>query len=452
MNIKLFFAPLVALMLLSVACIDNVDEIGSSIGTSSFMITEDSLFTITSKTVEVDSCYSNTLRQMLGNVSIPDFGTIESELLTELIPSVRLDTDSIVSIDSLILHLRYYRTDGYIGDSLAPMQFTVYELEKQLTKDAAYTTINPAEYVNFNSTPLAVRTFIASDSYMPDSLKYSDYVEINTSLGTELAQMFYDKYLEDPEIFDNPRSFVEYYPGLYMKTSFGDGTLLRIAATSFSMYYTRRDISNADEVTIQDTLYIDADYMAASSLGISVNSMKTTTPDYFKTQYADTSYIKAPVALEAEIELPISDIIEMIEAAGDHSILNTVSLKVPIFEAEDNDYGIEPPAYLLLVRKSERKDFFRNGELTDGYNYFLAAYADSLYNFGNISGYVTNIMDEGEGVDDTDNTLLLVPVDVTTDSSTGSVTAISESLVPSLVKIENDSIQIKVVYTTKLSN
>lgn len=449
MNIKYFFAPIVASLLIMVACEENLNELGSSIGSASFTITEDSLI-IPSKTVEVDSCYSNTLKQMLGNVSIPDFGTIDSELLTQLIPAVRLDTDSIVSIDSLILHLRYYRSGGYIGDSLAPIQFTVYELEKQLTKDAAYTNINPADYVNLNSTPLAVRSFVASDVEISDDLKSDYYIEVNTSLGTELAQMFYDKYLEDQDIFDNPRSFVEYYPGLYLKTTFGDGTLLKISATSFSMYYTRRNISGADEVTEQDSLYIDADFMAASSLGISVNALKTTTPDYMKIQHEDTSYIKAPLGVEARIELPVEYIINKIESAGDNSILNAVTLKVPTFGAIDNDYDIAPPAYLLLVRESERKDFFRNGELTDGENYFLAAYSDSIYDFGNISGYITNIMDEDEGVDETDNVMLLVPVDVSTDSSTGSVTAISESLTPSLVKIENDSIQVKIVYTTKL--
>ena len=144
--------------------------------------------------------------------------------------------------------------------------------------------------------------------------------------------------------------------------------------------------------------------------------------------------------------------------------MNSVTLKVPVFFTENNEYEITPPPYLLLMRadgniyvddkiKHVTPDiFFYDKMLPDKTNVFLATYSSSkrCYDFGNIQAYITNIMkhNPNNGEEDNysvDSQMILVPVGVTTDSE-GTVTAVYPYLqAPKFAQIDTKNIDIRFI-------
>ena len=68
----------------------------------------------------------------------------------------------------MILYLSY-NTESFTGDSLAPMQLSVYPLDKRL-ESPVYSGIDPAEYYNAQAAPVALTSYNASFLGLPDSL------------------------------------------------------------------------------------------------------------------------------------------------------------------------------------------------------------------------------------------------------------------------------------------
>mgnify|MGYP000772701751 FL=1 len=83
-------------------------------------------------------------------------------------PAANFDTVGVNKLDSLILYLSY-NTESFTGDSLAPMQLSVYPLDKRL-ESPVYSGIDPAEYYNAQAAPVALTSYNASFLGLPDSL------------------------------------------------------------------------------------------------------------------------------------------------------------------------------------------------------------------------------------------------------------------------------------------
>lgn len=160
--------------------------------------------------------------------------------------------------------------------------------------------------------------------------------------------------------------------------------------------------------------------------------------------------IKSPDGYDAHITFPVTDIIkkyrevvpEEAENTGAVSgLINAINFSIPIKKSANDifsNYGLTPPPYLLLMRaggkvadsngdivEMDKNQFFLDRKLTDGLNYFYASYnsTTNTYDFGNIRGFITNIIQKnpnGGSIENgypIDSDLILVPVMLSTTTS-----------------------------------
>ena len=118
------------------------------------------------------------------------------------------------------------------------------------------------------------------------------------------------------------------------------------------------------------------------------------------------------------------------------------------------------PGTLLLIRKSEVKDFFEGGKLYDNQTTFCADYTSNSYTFSKLNRLISHIFTEIENNPDTYNQdpdwnkILLIPVKKELDgsnSSTATVIGVSNDMEVNSARLiggeEGEKIQMNVIYT-----
>ena len=132
--------------------------------------------------------------------------------------------------------------------------------------------------------------------------------------------------------------------------------------------------------------------------------------------------VQAPAGYEAKINLPVSKLLDKYYELSEsgQTVLNQITFTVPAHEIT-NDKKISAPTYLLFLKSSEKDKFFADKKVTDGVNYIYATYdsAEEKYTF-QIRGYVKQFIDENKEATADDETISLVPVDMTFEESQSS--------------------------------
>ena len=243
MKVFRFLPVAIALALGISSCGDENSLIGSSIVDTDLEIVVDSSFQkmITAESIPNDSVVGRTITQLIGRISIPGYGKLETDFLTQFMSASTFDTVGVDRLDSLVLYLSY-NTESFTGDSLAPMQLSVYPLEKQL-QSPVYSSIDPADYYNAQSAPIALKSYNASFLGLPDSLVKLGYKTIRVKLPDAMAEQFFEKYKTDPLIFSSPSRFTQYFPGFYVKTSYGSGCVVNVQNSVMNLHYTKTTLS-----------------------------------------------------------------------------------------------------------------------------------------------------------------------------------------------------------------
>lgn len=451
-NMKIHSLLGIALCTILFSCNDDLNQIGSSIQSDNDKIEliSDSTFNILSYTSKIDRVYMYTINELLGNFSDPYFGTLKTDFMTQFYPAPEMNLEDSINkmgIDSLVLQMKYA---SFIGDSLAPLQLTVYQLNGKLPSKA-YSDINPSEYCDLQ-TILGRKSYIAADFNVPDSVKKKDnYAPIITvTLSKEMLARFNDAYKNNKEVFSSREKFINFFPGIYVTNTYGTGSILNIGATSIRFYY---------KAQINDTTVVQRykDYLNVTPEIVNVNHIINTNPAYMEQSSMDTTYIKAPAGLTTEISFPTNEILEKLRTNDPqlkNTILNAIKFSVSTYLAKNNDFGIIPPDNLLFIRKNDRDRFFFKDRIVDNKNVFLAKYNKSKqkYDFGNIANYMTNIIQLNPDTLITNPDIIeLIPVSVTTNSVSGTSSTyqtVTHITKPSLVKLKK-KVDLSIVYSKR---
>ena len=100
--------------------------------------------------------------------------------------------------------------------------------------------------------------------------------------------------------------------------------------------------------------------------------------------------------------------------------MNSLTFSIP---AEDisNDYGLTPPPYVLMVKKSKREEFFAKNSINDNINSFYATYNSTTgkYTFSSMLDYINGIIKKGT-VEPEDEEFVICPVLVSFYTSSSS--------------------------------
>ena len=95
-----------SLFIISLVSCEETTTIGSSIIEDEIEIVMDSSYTVTGKSIENNRVQSRTLTQMLGIIDTKEYGYLKSDIITQLMPTGKIDTTGVTvnDIDSIKLN------------------------------------------------------------------------------------------------------------------------------------------------------------------------------------------------------------------------------------------------------------------------------------------------------------------------------------------------------------
>lgn len=485
-------------LLAFVACDDDTSVIGYDVMPSGDnVVALDSTFLMTTKTVKVDSVLANTSTCYLGCVVDPELRikTTSSFLAQFHLPEdfklpaidrMVKDGDGAVYADSV--DLRFY-IESFYGDSLATMKLHVQELDLDNPLEESetyYTNIDVSEYVNADSPYQKTLTYAVKDLTRPDSETDGStyYRQIAVKMPAEYGTYLLQCYYEHPEWFTNSYQFIhKVCPGFYFESAGGVGSMVKSAMMAMNVYFRYHTTNSFGNDTIVDGMQrFGATEEVIQSTAVDNQYPQALSPD--EIENLTYTFVKSPSNYFTEATIPVSDIVD-----GTHynDSINSAKVTFRTYASETNsDYGIEPPEYLLLVRKQNLDSFFASGQLPNSSDSYLSnrygMTGGTMYNyyqFTNLAQLITNLKverDEGAGVQISDteaqreekyavweaanpdwNKVYLVPIEPTYTQSTstyGTTTNVLQSVKSQLglksVRLEGGKdtpLELQVIYS-----
>lgn len=426
-----------------------------------------------------------------------------------------VNSEVIGNIHTVELYLWY---DTYFGDSLTACRLSVYQLDKELEKADEknayyYTDINPNEFYDENDEKslLGTKAYTAVDLSVKDSIRnLSTYVpsvhlalEKTTSerIGGEILRMF-RKAQKSGTAFGN-KEFLDAFKGIYVKSDYGDGTVLYVDQVQMNVVYKNYAIDSISGKPLKtydnknDSTYYAYRIFNSTREVIQANQLENDGKvDQLIKDHTDCTYLKTPAGIFTQATLPVNQISE--ELSGD--TLNAVKLTFSSYNqpSSSSNFGMAAPSNVMLIREKDKESFFANNQLNDGVSSFLTSHNTSTnqYTFSNITrlinacindrkaaekdikekGRVTyKVYNEDLGKDESKTTndikeweddtqwdkVVLIPVLVTYDSSsssngTSNIIGIQHDLKPGYVKLKGGKkgdteaayqLNLEVVYT-----
>jgi len=410
--------------ILYMACEDSIGRVGLSIQPEEDKVSVfDTTVIVEARTIEVDSVYAKTTNGFLGDFYDPSYGNIKSSYMCQYYPSVGFPyLDSIVDnkIDSVRLNLYYY---SYIGDSLAPMEVTVYPIVKPLDKNY-YTNANPEDYCDMKH-PLAKCGYTARNMNISDSvLQARGYIySFSIPLPVKFGQDYLDK-VRNGEL-KTLNEFLDFFPGTYLSTTFGTGSMIPVNGTEIVLFYSRntmmQDVNGEDSLAV---VVSGASFTVTKEI-IQINKFENKIPAFLTDENPDKTYLKSPAGVFTELTIPIKEIVKGI---GKKKFSN-VKLSLKVYPNDYGEYPMQFPgasfssvpisdnatsfsAKLLLIEPDSVKNFFEMKKVADGQTSYTTQFNSSTYtyDFNNISNVVQNAIEKAP---DKDLKLWLIPVQTT---------------------------------------
>lgn len=341
-------------------------------------------------------------------------GTVANNMVIEPGDDIKLIYDNdknepigepIGNIHTVELYLWY---KSYFGDSLTACRLSVYELNKKLElKDKPYyTNIDPNEFYN-ESDLLGSKTYTAVDLSVKDSIRKSDgYTpNVNLSFKDDISYKVGGEILRASRragsSFDYNK-FSDVFKGIYIKSDYGDGTILYISQAQMRVVYKCYEVDKKTGIkikksgsTVDSTYYTTRDFLSTREV-IQANQL-TNDKDKIKEliEQDDKTYIKSPAGIFTQAILPIHEINEKLLL----DTLNAVKLTFANYnQSSENKFGMTYPSTVMLIRKKFKDSFFENNQLADNKSSFLASHnsTSNQYTFNNITNLINECVADGE--------------------------------------------------------
>ena len=428
---KLLLSVTIALTtgLILTSCDDETGTLGiNTMPSTDQTHTSQAIYNVLTKSILIDSLAAYTSDCYLGRVTDPEtnstttcdfmaqFATLEGDELPP-IESIHKENGSIVA-DSVELNI-YIKS--YYGDSLNSMKIGIYELDTANVIPEGqnlYTDIDPTPYLN--TKPGAVSketTFAVADLNIDDTIRYaSSYskhisIKLPAEYGTRILQLYYTH----PEYFNNSYNLLCHVTaGFYVRHLAGNGTMISIDLSTITIFF---------RYTNNGVTYNGLKRIAATGEVIQCNRIQNTNllPLLDATEY---TYLKTPMAILTEVEMPLTNIF-----SGHEN--DTISSAQIVLQRYSNasaatPYTLPVPQKLLMVPKAELHTFFAQRRVPDNTTTFTAEYssANNSYTFTNIAPLISKLRAQKKTYGSDWNKVVLVPV-ITSANSTGAVISVT---------------------------
>ena len=457
-----------------IACDDSIDRVGMGIQPEGDQIlTYGDSLSISGTTIKDPVLYAKTIYGLLGNFYDPLYGQLKAGYICQFYPAQgfgdqgRIDSIEDFTggkIDSIQLKILY---TTYVGDSLSPMEVSVYPVKRgtPLTENY-YTPLQPADYCDLDSL-LGKKVYTARDMNISDSLNKvnlasDNYKVISVPLPRELGQSFYDEYKEclnnpNRNTFKTPEAMAEFFPGLYITSTLGSGCLLAVEKTDIFIYYSwEREVEDADHEKHKET-FVGIAVLDVTKEIIQLNEyIGSHDEQLWETPDAEKMYIKTPAGIFAEISIPIGELKNKI---GNRKFSN-VRLSIEAETPDDWVYTWKFPgtgtaslfslsqSKMLLIEPDSIRPFFEKQKVEDRKTNYFTTFSPTTYSytFSNIANVIQYAIDHQPMIDPL--VLRLVPVDVAYYNDYSSYSsypidyASSHYLFPSAVTLKKEDLKI----------
>ena len=462
MKLKYLYAGLLATLIYS--CDDTTTGIGDSTIAAGDSISAGAvIYNVHTRSILADSVYARTSTAYLGKYTDPQFGEFSADFIAQFNCTDNFEfPETVQEITSIKMRMFY---DNYFGDSSNAMRMQIDTLDKVIPEkelSTFYTSVDPAQYYNENSNPVARKAFAAKGASASDTTivnydsfgnptSYSYYWQ-DVKLPLTLGQHMFNKYKADKNNYKNAEAFIKnVLKGFYVHCTHGDGTILYINDMQLHLNFKYLIESSSGKV---DSLVNGSTIFAATKEVIQANHFQNSDRLKELVEEKDYTYLKTPAGIFTEVTLPIEEIAEM----HMRDTLNAASITFTRYnEKSESKYPMGIPQTLLMVRKCDMYKFFEKNETYDDQTSFIAQYVGSsetanTYSFPNISPLITQCINEKQASkNDADwNKVVLIPVKTETDSN-GSIIGLKSNLdmeSACLVGGEKNPIKMQILYTT----
>lgn len=439
------------------SCDDNTDSLGYQMMPSNDMIhTFDTTFFATTRTVAAGNVLARTSISYLGQFTDPEsYTSIKADFLSQFHCTEDFAfADSVVNNKIRSTYLYLYISD-FVGDSLQSMKLSVYPLTRILDPEQNYyTNIDPEQYYDASSAPIAEKWFTVSDRTMTDSARYAtEGLEcIKIPLPSTIGQTIYDDYRVHPEHFENTTSFLNSglpcSKGFYFKLEAGDGVMVSIDISQFTLSYDMFDSEDSTTTAVSNVFAATEEIVQATRFdNLNLESLIND---------SEATYIKSPAGLFTELTLPIESFAQSRYYLSDTTSINSVNLTLTRYnDVVESGFKLNIPSTILLVRADDYYNgYFEKYNLADGETSFLATFnkTSNTYEFSNITPLINKILSEHKSgrISQNYNKVLLIPVETTYDTSKNLVKLCHDFSMTSakLVGGAKDKVKMEVVYSS----
>lgn len=438
------------------ACDDSNSSIGSSLVTDHVEIIEDSAFTVTARSLTGQEIMSRTTDQLIGRIDATGYGSLSSDIVTQFMPAQNLDFTDVTSLEvDSVRMLMFFAPGAYTGDSIMPMGINVYRLNKQLPSPI-YSNFDPSGY--YSPDDLMGQALYTAEPLHSDSLMNLSFRTITVNIDKEFGEALMKQYRDSSDIFYSPSSFAEWFPGVYIANSFGNGRVSQISETRVNLYYHVHRNVEVDGEIVDSLINRISSCLAVTPEVITNNNLTyKLAPSLIEEIEAGEAIMASPAGSDIELTLPLSDMLASFrEKGGNMAVLNSLDITLPV-DVIDTGYGITPPQYILMVLKSQKNEFFANNKLTDNKTSFYATYnpVDSCYRFTDMRNYMIEMLAKDE-ITPEDYTFVLTPINISTRqvssySNETAITAMTPYITsPALAKFKPREAKIKIIFSRQI--
>ncbi len=414
---KYSFLLIVAIAYLLTSCEDKSEDLGFLIQPSKDRIgvSIDS-FHVTTSNLIVDSIYSRGSNFAIGKYSDDIFGSFSADFLTQFkyVAGKNFPDNSQADTLSLVL---YYK--NFWGDSLSSHEVTVYQLNELFDYEKNYySNINVNDFCN-KQTILGKQVFTAVDKTIPESIRNaSNYIG---KLRIIFSESLRDEFFNSNSIYSSQSDFLNFFKGVYVTTTFGDGTVLMIDSANIELNYQYPGKTTANV----DTTYRNKIIFPANKEITSVTRFARSTDFGSKLPVNDSIvFLHSPAGVFPKVSIPFDRIIDRIPEKHYGTINNVRLVAETALINDDNDYT--PPSNVILIKEKDIEKFFSQSlfpATSLGIYAFLGTYNTSTqsYTFNSMADYLRKVLQENSTSELND--YVLIPVRTITNTS-GSITSL----------------------------
>lgn len=411
----------------------------------------------TTSTISYNNIYVNSNYGYVGTIPNTMYGGTSCEYLTQVYcpNGFKFSEQPIANrIDSAFVVLSY---SGYTGNGKDALEVTAYRLKSTLPFNK-YSISDVSPYVD--TTPenvLGRRSFTAEKGNMTTTSGQHIMIPIDKALG----QKFYDLSKAQSAVFANQDNFNKFFPGMYIKATAGEGSILRVARTSLAFYYTVEETVVRKSTGAKDSVInvAHAQYLSHTIEQPQLARFANEGIDKLMAPNSEYTYVKSPAGVFTEITIPTVKIAQLLNQPKEGYVreLNSVPVVINASGQTDNAYSLPTPSDLILMPTDSVANFFAKelNEKDAPYSTYVSSKTSAeskSYSFGNIVQLVKQHIKQHP---DRDLKVAIIPILRAQESndknsynysSSATPIAISNLILPSAMKIstgeENNKLNI----------